>query len=348
MLCLISTILAVMRRRRLESALKRYRAEPTARRSIALAQLLYRCGHDTKALRVIGEACARHPDNAAVERTRQQLRARQADANLRRLVRLASSDPHLGALARGCDLAGRLGQFKTARKFVAAAQKHFPDLSQSDLIAAKYHFHRFNAKKQQGDLNATLEYLQSAYALDPQDYEVLFLYTLTLARSRDFETAQIVAAELQELYPHDDRVGALLSHIEAAQSTGSDASQADAVALGDAAAVMSSLIEIEGSVGVFLFDGSGELVDQHTVETDTFSFAEGLEPIQAMLRTCMNDANRIGIGELNACLLCGDEWQAIVRSRGNMHVVGFFECYPHGEVLEQEIDQALTSTEAAA
>ena len=99
-----------------------------------------------------------------------------------------------------------------------------------------------------------------------------------------------------------------------------------------------NLREIEGVVGLFLFDQEGNMLDRFVEENDVFSFEESDDPLRAMIRTCRSDASRIGIGDLRSCMIYGEGWQVIIRAFENMQVAGFFKSYPHGEALEQEID----------
>jgi hypothetical protein len=44
-----------------------------------------------------------------------------------------------------------------------------------------------------------------------------------------------------------------------------------------------------------------------------------------MANGCISDANRLGIGTLESCILTGDQWQIIIRNLGSLKVVAFVD-----------------------
>lgn len=310
-----------------------------------LARLFARLGDGEKALKVLANARRRFPDHRGVEKLYRAEKTRQAIRSLKRIDRLLQSDRSLRLLSKACDLAAALGDFDKAAHYAGEASRLHPNHWQTHLILGKLYFHRFNSTRDDYDREQALTHLNTSYELQPQSYDTLLLLGLMLARTGNFPEARDLIEYLLELQPHDPRAEQLLGHIrhclrqpaERAAEPLQDHGPLEKITPTIQAA-MENLREIEGVVGLFLFDLDGRLLDRFTDENDVFSFTESDDPLRAMIRTCRFDAARIGIGELRSCMIYGEGWQVIIRSFESMQIAGFFKSYPHGEALEQEID----------
>ena len=340
MICIISSFLNSFRRRRLKKAVQRYKASPGPRQSITLARLLLKSGKGEKALKLLSESRRRFPKHRGISKLYRSQRTRQALRLLKRTKRLLKSESSLRLLGKACDLAAALGNFDKAATYAEEANRLYPNHWRTHLIHGKLYFHRYNATRADSDRELTLTHLNEAYELNSQNYDTLLLLALMLARTGDRKWAQKVAQFLLEVYPDDPKGTQLLGHIEQSLRQGTADSGDDSFE-GLAASInaaMDNLREIEGAVGLFLFDQDGNMLDCFSEENDVFSFSERDEPLRAMIKTCRFDASRIGIGDLRSCMIYGEGWQVIIRSFDSMQIAGFFKSYPHGEALEQEID----------
>ena len=66
-----------------------------------------------------------------------------------------------------------------------------------------------------------------------------------------------------------------------------------------------------------------------------------------MIRACHVDVQRIGLGNFRSCFVSGNASQVIVRCYDNLQIAAFFEGYPHGEALEDELDAIVQQSAVA-
>lgn len=310
-----------------------------------LARLFAKLGDGEKAVKVLGNARRRFPNHRAVDKLYRTQKTKQALRSLRRIDRLLESDRTLRLLSKACDLAAALGDFDKAARYAGEASRLHPNHWQAHLILGKLYFHRFNSTRDDYDREQALTHLNESYELQPQNYDTLLLLSLMLARTGNFQAAQDLTEYLLEVHAGDPRAGQLLHHIRHCLRQPADQAAEPLKDHGplesitpNIQAAMENLREIEGVVGLFLFDQEGNMLERFVEENDVFSFDERDDPIRAMIRTCRFDASRIGIGDLRSCMIYGEGWQVIIRAFESMQVAGFFKSYPHGEALEHEID----------
>lgn len=349
MITLIFTFLKSLRRRRLQKSLARYKASRGPRECVRLAWLLFKYGYGNQAIQVISDARRQHPKHGGIKRNYRRLKTLQVSRSLKRVSPLVTENASLRMLSKACDLACALGNYDQAAHYAAEATRLHPDNWQSHFVLGKLYFHRFNSTRDEYDQEQALTHLGQAYQLNPENCEVLFLLAFTLARLDEYETAREILHYLLDLRPHDSKGIQLLDFIEInlRQQTRSGPASAAAVANADINIVVERISEIEGNVGIFAFNEGGALLGRSEGKNSTFIFPESDDAIRSMLTTCHNDVSRIGIGEFRSCLLCGEGWQAIVRSFNDFEIVAFFENYPHGEELEHEIDEVVQESALA-
>lgn len=318
-----------------------------------LARLFAKLGDGDKAIKVLANARRRFPNHRAVDRLYRTQKTKQAMRSLRRIDRLLETDRSLRLLSKACDLAAVLGDFDKAARYAGEASRLHPNHWQAHLILGKLYFHRFNSTRDDYDREQALTHLNESYELQPQNYDTLLLLALMLARTGNFQAAHDLTEYLLEVHPNDAKGRQLLGHIRHCLRQPSEQA---AVPLKDhgpleritpnTQAAMENLREIEGVVGLFLFDKEGNMLDRFVEDNDVFSFSEDDDPLRAMIKTCRFDASRIGIGDLRSCMIYGEGWQVIIRAFETMQVAGFFKSYPHGEALEQEIDVIVGEAQA--
>ncbi len=320
--------------------------------------MLLKHGHGLKAVQLMADARRRFPNDEAIGRVADDVKSRHAARALKRIARLVRKSATQRLLGKACDLSCAAGNFRRARRYARQAERLFPDDWQTHLLLGKLHFHRFGKTQDENDQEAALLHLDEAYQVEPQNYDTLLLLGLMLARTRDLELAQEIAHALLDAYPNDPKGIQLLGNIERAlredSRAGPDlaapARPADDETAEDAATIAESVIEqtqdIDGASGVFVFDAGCEFLNKAILAEDEFEFGSSNEAAQSMLRTCAKGASRIGIGDFESCRICGEGWQVLIRQSDQVGIVGFFDGYPHGEALEQEVDGVLQEARA--
>ncbi len=352
MFSLFSALLNTYRRKQLEAAYDRYKASPGAQESIRLSRLLLATGRGYQAVKVISEAKRQYPDHAGVLKQHKRTKIRQAIASLNRIDRLLARDRSLRLLCKASDLACAQGDYAKAERYAEEAVQAFPEDWQSHFAMGKLFFHRFNATRDTEDQERALSSLDEAYQLNSEEYDVLLLLGLTLARAGEYAAARDVTNLILEIEPDDIKASQLLDYVEQSLRRASSAPAAiqteeRVVSDVDTDVLLERLQDIEGVVGLYLFDSEGNLATTFAKENQTFAFSDSHSPMDAMLKTCHLDVSRIGLGSFRSCLICGEGWQTIVRSFESVQVIGFFEQYPHGEALEQEIDDIVRASAVA-
>jgi hypothetical protein len=95
---------------------------------------------------------------------------------------------------------------------------------------------------------------------------------------------------------------------------------------------------------VLAFDNNGNLIGSHFKQNPLFDLTNCDEPARAMAVTCRVDADRIGIGNLQSCVICGETWQVVIHAVDDVDVVAFLEGTNAAPVVEALSDQIMIQT----
>ena len=353
MIYIISGLFKSITRWQLRQALNTYKQSAGPRQSLQLARLLMRSGSGSQAVRVLALAKRRFPDHKGVRRAYRLAKRQQATRSLKRVERLLAKETTLRLLSKACDLCCALQQYERAAEFANEATELYPNDWQSHYILGKLYFQQSNKTHAPEDHEQAISHLDLAYQINPDDYDVLLLLAISLARVDEYDIARDLVERILHLWPNDARALKLIRHIDQARDVGpEDASDREFETAGDGApvdeldALLANLGEIEGEVGAFIFDLEGTLLRSCVHESDNFTLSSMQDTIESMIRACHVDVSRIGIGQFQSCFICGVDWQILVRSFDTFDMVAFFE-RSHGEELENEIAELVQNSDAA-
>lgn len=352
MIYIISGIFTSITRWQLRQALNNYKKSSGPRQSLQLARLLMKSGSGTQAVRVLTLAKRRYPEHKRIQRAYRTTKRQQASRALKRVERRLKHDRTLRLLSKACDLCCATQQYDKATGFADEATKLYPDNWQTHFILGKLYFQRSNKSGSSDDHEQAITHIDRAYQLNPDDYDVLLLLAISLARVEEYGVALEIAGRIIELWPEDPRASQLVRHVEQVRDSSPDGpfenefndvvdsptNQFDTL--------LDQLRRVEGQSGAFIIDAEGAVIRSSAQESDNFTLSEAQGPIESMIRACHVEVSRIGIGQFQSCLICGIDWQVLVRSFDLFDLVVFCEG-SHGEELDNEISDLVENSAIA-
>ena len=325
----------------LKRARAQYEERPDTSATTRLARALIRVGGGDEAYAIITSGRKSFPSDPDIKTTYDFVRVRQAKALLARTKKQLKHDKTPENYIRAADLLRMLGKNKKALSLIEGLQYTFPDHWGIELSMGRLYFMRFNATREPADLTQCITHMGRAIELNPGHYKSTFFLALTYARVGMYVEACPLVESILTRFPTDSKALALKAHVAhalAAKETQEQEERADqqeyetdgtAWPTDDGAVRVKQLLEgaaeTPEALGLFAFDGAGVLLGSKTRESDAFDFSNCTEAVEYMANGCISDANRLGIGTMESCILAGDEWQIVIRSIGSVKVVAFLD-----------------------
>ncbi len=297
------------------------------------------------------------PADANVRRTYEAIRLGYARLLLRKTLDSLKHDKRVDNYLRAADLLRTLGQWEKALSILQKVRPTYPDHWGIEFAVGQVYFSLFRKSRHPADLTECLDGLRRANELNPGNYKVLFFLALTCARVKLFNEALSAVEAILSAIPADQRALALEVQIRRLQAeeqsreeleapladrqdgaAGTDPTPAPPEAI---TRFIAKASEIPESIGVLAFDSSGNVIGTHFKQNSLFDLTNCDEPARAMAVTCRVDADRIGIGSLQSCVMCGETWQVVIRAVDDMDVVAFLEGTKAAPMLEALSDQIM-------
>jgi tetratricopeptide (TPR) repeat protein len=328
----------------LKRARVRYEGQPDASAAARLARALIRVGRGDEAYAIITSARKLFPSDPAIKTAYKFVRVRQAKALLTQTMKQLRRDKTPENYIRAADLLRTAGKHQKALSLIAGVDEAFPDHWGIDFALGRLYFIRFNTTREQADISQCLMHMERAIEFNPRNYKCTFFLALTYARVGMYGEACALVESILTSLPTDAKTLALKAHLAHARAAKQAHQEAEdraqqpeyetdettnaAAWPTDESAVRARQLIDESSenpetLGLFAFDSAGALLKSKTRESDAFDFSNCTETVEAMVSACLLNANRLGIGALESCILSGDQWQVVIRNVGSVTVVAF-------------------------
>lgn len=325
----------------LKRASAQHQAGPDASSTANLARALVRAGREDEAFTIITSARKSSPSDPDIKVAYDFVRRRHARALLTQAIKQLRHDKTPRNYIRTADLLRTAGNHQKALSLMDEVQYAFPDHWGVELSMGRLYFTRFEATGDPAALTQCITHTERAIELNPDHYKSTFFLALTHVRVGMYADAHPLVESLLATFPSDPRSLALKAHVDHAMSTKESEEQGEpsdqkesetheaAPPTNEDALRAKQMIEESAAkpeiLGVFVFDSAGGLLDSKIRESDSFDFNSCTEPVGYMANGCISDANRLGIGTLESCILTGDQWQIIIRNLGSLKVVAFVD-----------------------
>jgi hypothetical protein len=92
---------------------------------------------------------------------------------------------------------------------------------------------------------------------------------------------------------------------------------------------------------LYAFDRKAGLIDSTMKPSDVFNLEGTEEAVGALAHGCKLDAARMGMGDLQSCLILGTGWQILVRSMEGFDVVAFLNEPSPESITDNYVDEVL-------
>jgi tetratricopeptide (TPR) repeat protein len=339
----------------------RFESHPDAGSAVRLSRALLRIGKVNEAYSAIATGRREFPESPAVNKVYESIRARYAKDLLSSAMRSLKHDKRLENFVRAADLLRTLGEFEKALAILGQVAPAHPNNWRIEFAIAQTFFNRFRALHHPADLTESLKHLRLARDHNPDNLKVLFFLALTCAHARLYREAGRFIDLLLKRAPGDAKALALKTQIKQAAagpqvrgdvsrlsafqtSIAQPASGTSETHVELAQRIVEKAAEIPETLGAFVFDGKGGSIAKIVRVSDVFDFSVGDAVIHGMVKSCRADADRIGIGALESCVLTGDGWQVLLRSMDELSVLAFLEGPASCKPLETAIEQLALHT----
>lgn len=338
---------------RLKKARAHYEDQPGALSAVDLAEVLVKSGENEEAFQVVSEAKRRFPGDAVLQKTYNSIRKERAQKKLKSVSRRLRRGSDVDMYLQAAGLCRTLGNFKSAIAYIEKAAHAYPDHWHVEFALGQLYFSRFADLHKHEDSVTCLEHLRRARELNPRSRKVLLFLALTTTRLGHYDEATPLVETVLRQFPEDPQALSIQTYIERA-TAGPARGRAGAVRKGRTTRpvispedtvrvqrILQSAEALPSISAVYTFDKEAVLIDSTLKPNDVFKL-EGTEgAVGALANGCKLDATRMGMGELQSCLILGTGWQILVRSLEGFDVVAFLNEASPESITDNYFDEVL-------
>ncbi len=349
---LLNNFIAVFFARGLTKAYKLYRACPTAITACNLTKAQWRAGYRDTAYVSATNTLRAYPREPLAKATYEDVRRRYAKALLSKAIHTLNDDSRIENIVRVADLFRTLNFSEKSLAVLNRFRQRYPESWALEFAAGQAHFTRYRTEHHTEDLNSAVAHLRQACSLSPENYKVLFFLSLVCAHAGFLNEALDVCNNIPLRLPADPKALSLHSQISKAISCRVHAKEAierqDTELSGSAdchqdaalpisalsASITEQIIALEDVLGFFIFDQHGRTITSKVVENKHFTLDSGEQASWKIVSSSRFGAAQIGVGELRSCVLCGTDWDIVIKAVQQLNVVVFVDGHNGQEVLD--------------